>query len=156
MKGLSKRARMESAAALGMTMLVFVMLVPIVVPFIPARAATNHVVDMNDYNFSPQFLTVASGDTVTWHNAGAHVHTATSNTSAWAEITLSAGQTSSPVTMPLTPGNYTYICSYHFSSFGMWGAIVVSTVVPEFSGSLVVVVGMLAIALGMMLIIRRP
>jgi LPXTG-motif cell wall-anchored protein len=37
----------------------------------------------------------------------------------------------------------------------MWGAIIVSTAVPEFSSSFVVVVGMLVMALGLMLVRRK-
>ena len=151
----SKRARREVVSVAVVAILAFVIFIPIAAVFIPTAAATNHVVDMVDYNFSPKFIPVAPGDTITWHNAGTILHTATSNTSAWAEVIVSPNMDSAPITMPTTPGNYTYICSIHFATHNtMWGAIVVSTDIPEFSSSLVVVMGMLAIALGLMLIRR--
>ena len=129
----------------------------VLAPLMPARAVTNHVVEMHDYYFFPQFTTVAPGDTVTWHNNASIPHTATSNASAWTEVIVSAGLTSNPPTpTPMTPGNYTYICSFHFLQHNsMWGAIIVSTAVPEFSSSFVVVVGMLVVALGLMLVRRK-
>lgn len=152
----SERARREFVSVVGLIVLAFVIGLSVAAPMMPARAATNHVVYMTvSYTFSPKFTTVAPGDTVTWHNNASTAHTATSNISAWSEVILNGGATSAAITMPTTPGNYTYICSYHFGSSGMWGAIIVSTTVPEFSSSFVVVVGMLVIALELMLLRRK-
>jgi len=142
---------------LALIALTFVIGISVAAPLMPARAATNHDVYMHDYYFLPQFLTVAPGDTVTWHNVGAAPHTATSNTTGVFDVAVSAGSSSSATTMPTTPGNYTYHCSYHGGApHYMWGAIIVSTVVPEFSSSFVVVVGMLLIAFELMLLRRKP
>ena len=44
-----------------------------------ARAATTRV-DIIDFGFSPQNITITVGDTVTWTNTGGFNHTATSGT----------------------------------------------------------------------------
>ena len=153
MKKYSERARRELVSVVVLIILAIVIGIAVLAPLMPARAVTNHDVNMSEYIFSPKFTTVAPGDTVTWHNSGIAPHTATSNTTAWPEVIVSSGQSSAAISMPTTPGNYTYICSFHFGLHNsMWGAIIVSTAVPEFSSSFVVVVGMLVIALGLMLV----
>jgi plastocyanin len=152
----SERARREFVSVLGFIVLAFVIGISVAAPMMPARAATNHVVYMTvGFTFAPKFITVAPGDTITWHNNASVAHTATSNSTAWPEVILSGGGTSAAITMPTTPGTYPYICSYHYGSFGMWGEIIVSTAVPEFSSSFVVVVGMLLIAFELMLLRRK-
>ena len=91
-------------------MLAFVIGAAVVIPAMPVRAQTNHVISMTEYVFTPQFLTIAPGDTVQWQNNGVLPHTATSNTSAWTEIILNPGQTSTPPITLTTPGVYDYIC----------------------------------------------
>jgi plastocyanin len=156
MKNYSDRARREFVSVIMLIVLAFVIGISVAGPLMPARAATNHDVDMYDYYYLPQFTTVAPGDTVTWHNLGAAPHTATSNTTGLFDVAVSSGLSSPATNMTTTPGNYTYHCSYHggFPHY-MWGAIIVSTVVPEFSSSFVVVVGTLVMALGLMLARRK-
>ncbi len=151
-----RRASGERAAVLGIALLTALVTLGAMGSMLPvARAATNHVIDMDDYFFSPKFLTIAPGDTVQWHDASIYTqHTATSNTSAWTEVILNPGQTSSMITLNVQ-GNYTYICSIHFPmGFNMWGAIEVGTggAVPEFSSSLLVVAGLMVLMIGMMLL----
>ncbi len=154
------RLRNERTSFLGVAMITSAVLLVVIafgmmVSIIPnARAATNHEIGMYDYYFSPKFITIAPGDTVTWHNFSPYTtHTATSNTSAWPEKTVTTGSTSSPITLT-TPGNYTYICSIHFPlGFNMWGAIVVeSSTVPEFPSAMPIIAGFIVIMLGMMLL----
>jgi len=152
----SERARREFVSVVELIVLAFVIGIPVAAPLMPARAATNHVIGMWDFYYTPHSQTVAPGDTVQWRNYGAYQHTAKSNASAWTEVVVNPGVLSSPATvMPSTPGTYSYICSNHFATDGMWGEIIVSTVVPEFSSSLVVVVGLLVMALGLMLVRRK-
>jgi len=152
----SERSRREFVSVLELIVLAFVIGIPVAAPLMPARAVTNHVVYMNDFYFSPKFTIVAPGDTVTWHNNASAEHTATSNTSAWSAVTLLGGQTSAAITMPSTAGTYDYICTIHFPYYPtMWGAIIVSNSVPEFSSSLIVVVGLLVMAVGLMLVRRK-
>ena len=141
---------------LALIALTFVIGISVAAPLMPARAATNHDVDLYDYYFLPKFLTVAPGDTVTWHNVGVAPHTATSNTTGVFDVSVSPGLSSAAITMPTAPGNYTYHCGYHGGApHYMWGSIIVSAAVPEFSSSIFVVVGMLVIALGLMLVRRK-
>ncbi len=91
----------------------------------PLRAAT-HTVQISDFSFAPQTLTIEVGDTVTWVNADPVVHTATS-TSAFPFDTgdLDEGQSAS-ITFD-TPGTYPYLCTPHPS---MTGTIVVVEAAP--------------------------
>ncbi len=151
----SYRARRELVAAIVLIALLGLIMLPMMFLMTPAKASTNHIVDVYEYDYSPKFLPVAPGDTISWHNIGTLEHTATSNTSVWTEVFVLPGATSPPVTMPLTAGNYTYYCSFHFSSHPtMWGAIIVDTSIPEFSSSSIAVVGMLVIGLALMLVRR--
>ncbi len=152
----SDRARRELVASIVLIALAGFVFVPMMFLMTPANASTNHIIDVYEYDYSPKFLPVAPGDTISWHNTGGLEHTATSNTSIWAEVFILPGNTSLPVTMPLTAGNYTYYCSFHFSSHPtMWGAIIVDTSIPEFSSSSIAVVGLLVIGLAVMLARRK-
>ena len=139
--------------AFELTMLAFMIGLAIVMPAIPARAQTTWTIEMTDYQFTPKSQSINAGDHVVWHNGGAAAHTATSNTSAWTNVVLSPGQTSSPTTLTVG-GVYNYYCQYHVS-FDMWGSITVSGTIPEFSGELVVVIGLMAMMLGLMVLRTR-
>ena len=126
--------------------------------FIPAFAmlsqpvaAANHTVEVGDFFFNQKDITIFAGDTVTWHNGGALPHTATSNNSLFTEVNLPSGVTSSPLAFN-TPGLFPYHCRLHPTQ--MWGSITVVNVIPEFSSSLVVV-GLMAMALGDVIVARR-
>jgi plastocyanin len=75
-----------------------------------ARAAT-HAVSIADFAFAPATLTITAGDTVTWTNEDAAVHTATSTSGAFDTGNLGQGQFAS-VTFT-TPGTYPYLCTPH-------------------------------------------
>jgi amicyanin len=89
------------------------------VPIGPARAAT-HEVTIADFAFAPQELTITAGDTVTWTNEDAMVHTATSVNGAFDSGDLAQGASYS-LTFS-TPGTFDYLCTPHPS---MTGRIVV-------------------------------
>jgi len=72
--------------------------------------------------FSPRPIQVTVGSTVTWTNATAPVHTATSDTGAWDTGNIAPGATSSAVSFP-TAGTFAYHCAIHPS---MTGLVVVS------------------------------
>jgi plastocyanin len=86
----------------------------------PARAATEHVVDIRDMAFGPGTLTIAVGDTVTWTNSDGMPHTATSEDDAFDSGNLDEGQSFSFTFTE--PGTYEYRCDYHSD---MTGTIVV-------------------------------
>lgn len=85
----------------------------------PARQATS--VNIVDYNFNPQSITVAAGSTITFTNTGKATHTASSTTGAFDTGRLSAGQSKSATLN--TAGTYAYVCQIHES---MTGTIVVT------------------------------
>jgi len=84
-----------------------------------ARGAT-HAVDIAEFAFAPAELTITAGDTVTWTNRDAVVHTATSVNGAFDSGDLETGASYS-LTFT-TPGTYDYLCTPHPS---MTGRIVV-------------------------------
>jgi len=85
----------------------------------PVRGAT-HEVAIADFAFAPATLTITAGDTVTWTNEDAVVHTATSVDGAFDSGDLAEGASYS-LTFT-TPGTYDYLCTPHPS---MTGRIVV-------------------------------
>lgn len=85
----------------------------------PARGAT-HEVAIVDFAFAPATLTITVGDTVTWTNEDAMIHTATSVNGAFDSGDLDQGESYS-LTFT-TPGTYDYLCTPHPS---MTGRIVV-------------------------------
>jgi amicyanin len=89
-----------------------------------ARAATQTVTIAN-FAFSPATVTVTAGDTITWTNDDAIVHTATSATGAFDSGDLAPGDSYS-VTFT-TAGTYDYFCTPHPT---MTGRIVVQAAAP--------------------------
>jgi amicyanin len=89
------------------------------------RAGTTYAVDIVDFAFSPQVLTIQVGDTVTWTNLDQVQHTATSTTGAFDSSMLDQNQSFS-VTFT-QPGTYDYLCTPHPS---MTGQIVVQAAAP--------------------------
>jgi uncharacterized protein (TIGR03118 family) len=85
------------------------------------RAATTHV-DIIDFGFSPQDVSIAVGDTVTWKNTGSFTHTTTSGTTTggvrhpdgqWDSGSLPPGQSFSRVFTKA--GAFPYYCTPHFT-----------------------------------------
>lgn len=134
----------------------------LVLPLAPAALAADHAVDIAGFAFSPQSVTVAVGDTVTWSNADAQNHTATANGGSFDTGTI-GGSTSKSVTFS-TAGTFAYHCKIHPS---MTGTIVVeaaaappptdTVVVPETSrgDASTVVVLLLAAGAGFLVARRR-
>jgi plastocyanin len=86
----------------------------------PARAATEHVVDIANVAFGPSSLTIMVGDTVTWTNSDSMPHTATDEDDRFDSGNLDPGQSFSFTFT--APGTYAYRCDYHSN---MSGTIVV-------------------------------
>ncbi|HXO85085.1 MAG TPA: hypothetical protein VN803_06135, partial [Gemmatimonadales bacterium] len=92
--------------------------------FTPGSAGTTAagaLVQMSDFAFTPQSVTITKNQYVTWKNVGAVTHTSTSDAPGW-NVSALAGATSGAVYFG-TPGSFTYHCSIHP---GMTGTIVVS------------------------------
>jgi len=88
-------------------------------------AGHNQPVAMQDFDFSPESLEVAVGDTVTWVNQGANQHTTTSGEvgapdGKWDSGVLSPGERFAYVFT--TAGNYHYYCQFH-GPMGMKGVV---------------------------------
>ena len=90
-----------------------------------ARAGTTHAVDIANFAFSPQTLTIQVGDTVTWTNRDDVQHSATSTTGAFDSGLRPQGQSYSFTFTE--PGTYDYLCTPHPT---MTGQIVVQAAAP--------------------------
>src|SRR6267378_6699999 len=71
--------------------------------------------------FSPKPIQITVGSTVTWTNATAPTHTATSDTGAWDTGNIASGATSTAISFP-SAGTFTYHCAIHPS---MTGSVIV-------------------------------
>ena len=82
--------------------------------------ATDPEVDIDQFTFTPQRLTVKAGTTVTWSNEDDVPHTVASSSKVFKSKALDTGDKFSFTFT--TPGTYDYICSVHPY---MTGAVVV-------------------------------
>lgn len=95
-------------------------------------SAANHTVSMADMQFVPKNLTIHVGDTVTWRNNGAMVHTSTGGnpcrgSGAWDSGFMDPGATFTPAVNPfIATGTFNYFCYLH-CGMGMTGTITVET-----------------------------
>jgi plastocyanin len=71
---------------------------------------------IQNFAFSPNPITIASGSTVTWTNLDGAPHTVTADDRSWGSGTLGQGATYSHVFT--SPGRYTYHCDIHPSMKG--------------------------------------
>ncbi len=86
------------------------------------RATTNqNRIEIKDFAFNPQTLTVKSGDKVTWVNRDEEPHTVVSVEKQFKKSTALDTDQSFTITAG-APGTYTYFCSVHPK---MTGTIVV-------------------------------
>jgi hypothetical protein len=66
---------------------------------------------MGDFFFSAATVTIAVGDTVTWHNSGQAPHTATANNGSFDTGTVNSGGSASHTFN--SAGTFAYICTIH-------------------------------------------
>ncbi len=76
-----------------------------------AHKSASASVTMGDFFFSSASVTIAVGDTVTWHNAGQAPHTATANDGSFDTGTINSGGSGSHTFN--SPGTFSYICTIH-------------------------------------------
>ncbi|HEX2756341.1 MAG TPA: cupredoxin family copper-binding protein [Candidatus Limnocylindrales bacterium] len=76
-----------------------------------AALAADHGVDIAGFAFSPDSITIAVGDTVTWTNGDGVSHTATANDSSFDTGTIAAGSSRSATFS--TAGTFSYHCRIH-------------------------------------------
>jgi len=91
----------------------------------PTSARADTSVSVGDNSFSPQTITIAPGDTVTWTNNGSMSHTVTADDSSYSSGTLSPGNTFSHTYG--TAGTFPYYCQFHGApgGVGMSGKVIV-------------------------------
>ncbi|MBU0685209.1 MAG: plastocyanin/azurin family copper-binding protein [Thermoplasmatota archaeon] len=125
----------------------------LVTPLLPEVNAADAYVGISGFTFIPHEITVYAGQTIQWDNSDGSSHTATSNQSAFPELSIPALGTG---TLALnTPGIYEYHCSLHSSS-GMWGVITaLDPSIPEFSSLAFVSLGLLVVFIGIVMASRN-
>ncbi|MGH2617337.1 MAG: plastocyanin/azurin family copper-binding protein, partial [Thermomicrobiales bacterium] len=89
---------------------------PASVPATDVAIAQASGVTIVDFAFTPSYVAVPAGSSVSWYNAGAAPHTATSTTGAFATGVLNSGGGASATLW--TPGVYSYFCEIHPSMVG--------------------------------------
>ncbi len=78
---------------------------------VKARKAASARVNAGDFFFSAASVTIAVGDTVTWHNSGQAPHNATANDGSFGTGTIDPGGSASHTFN--SPGSFSYICTIH-------------------------------------------
>lgn len=81
-----------------------------------AETGTAHVIDIVDFRFEPDALTVAPGDHITWRNRDVVPHTATAGDKSWDSGNLNRDEEWSMIAPD--GGVLDYICAYHPSMKG--------------------------------------
>lgn len=81
-----------------------------------ALAAADHPVRIKNSAYRPDPVSVASGDSVTWHNEDSVAHTATGDDGTWSTSQINPGQ--SVKRFFNTPGIFTYHCQIHATMKG--------------------------------------
>ena len=76
-----------------------------------ARKAASASVNAGDFFFSSASVTIAVGDTVTWHNSGQAPHNATGNNGTFSTGTIEPGSSASHTFN--SAGTFSYICTIH-------------------------------------------
>jgi plastocyanin len=96
-------------------------------------AATDHMVNMSTYVFSPNYLEIQPGDTVTWHNDdGFEDLGSRSDTDLWDTGGVGPDADSEPVLFSTT-GTFPYYDPTYGDAFDMIGTIVVKEATAEIS-----------------------
>ena len=76
-----------------------------------ATAGPTGTIDIADFKYDPETVTVKAGSEVTWTNSDAAAHTATADDSSFDTGDLDQGDSKS-VTFD-KPGRFTYYCRFH-------------------------------------------
>jgi LPXTG-motif cell wall-anchored protein len=118
--------RLRSLGIIGVVALVAMFALLPVAGAAPRIAETKNV-SAKDFEFAPKTITVNVGDTITWKNDGAVVHTAESDD----ETTFDSGDLAVGATFSHTfdkAGTFAYYCKYHGAAggTGMSGTITVN------------------------------
>jgi plastocyanin len=90
--------------------------VTVTTPTGKAHTSASASVTMVDFSFTPASVTIAVGDTVTWHNTGQAPHNATANDGSFKTPDLNNGQSASHTFS--SAGTFSYICTIHPNMHG--------------------------------------
>jgi plastocyanin len=90
--------------------------VTVTAPTGKAHTSASASVTMVDFSFTPASVTIAVGDTVTWHNTGQAPHNATANDGSFKTPDLNNGQSASHTFS--SAGTFSYICTIHPNMHG--------------------------------------
>jgi len=86
-------------------------------PRAPAEeTGTEHVIDIVNFRFEPDTLTVAAGDRITWRNRDVVPHTATAGDKSWDSGNVNRDEEWSMIAP--AAGAFDYFCAYHPSMKG--------------------------------------
>jgi plastocyanin len=86
-------------------------------------------VQMLDFSFGPQVVSVQIGDTVRWSHAGDFPHTVMADSQAWGSPELNSGEIYERAFT--APGTYAYYCTLHGSAGGVGMAGVIQVQDPS-------------------------
>jgi len=109
--------RIDFASLIGVTALALFVVVSIALAIPPTASAAGHDVGIASFAFSPNSVTIAPGDTVTWTNSDGTAHTVTGNNGTWGSGNLANGQTYTHQFNET--GDFTYHCTIHSSMTGV-------------------------------------
>jgi plastocyanin len=88
------------------------LLVPFMTPSFAAQKDTHQVgIEIKNYHFQPEALTIHPGDTVTWTNRDEVPHTVAEKNQQFRSAALDTGDTFSRTFDK--PGTYIYFCTLH-------------------------------------------
>jgi plastocyanin len=77
----------------------------------PATAESTDMIDIADFKYMPEAVTVTAGTKVTWTNSDDAAHTATADDGSFDTGDLDQGD-SKAITLD-EPGTYSYFCRFH-------------------------------------------
>ena len=77
----------------------------------PATAESTDMIDIADFKYMPEAVTVSAGTKVTWTNSDDAAHTATADDDSFDTGDLDQGD-SKTITLD-EPGTYSYFCRFH-------------------------------------------
>ena len=141
-----KRQGWRLSSSVQITLFATFVVLALALPFVPpARAATVDV-SIVDLQFQPSTINVQIGDTVTWTNNGAFTHTVTSDGGSGPLNSGSLGTGGTYSFTFLSDGTYNYHCTFHIS---MKGTVTVGSVIPEYSSTALVALGLMVILIGL-------
>jgi plastocyanin len=110
-------SRIRLASLIGVTALAVFAAASIALAFMSTASAAGHDVGVSNFAFSPNSITIAPGDTVTWTNSDGTTHTVTGNNGSWGSGNLANGGTYTHQFNET--GDFAYHCSIHSSMTGV-------------------------------------